>query len=85
MSHCAVLQVLTAQRDAAERDQAKLKQELQKCKDWGDQIAHLVTALADLSQYFEKYAASRPAGLGVSLPEQTLRQLSDHFHQVYAL
>lgn len=76
------LQVINDQRDVAESDHAKLTRELEKVKGWGDQIAELVSALEDLSEYFEKYAASRPPGLGVSLPEQSLRELSDHFHDV---
>ncbi|KAL3145095.1 hypothetical protein ABBQ38_001705 [Trebouxia sp. C0009 RCD-2024] len=74
------MQVINDQRDVAESDHAKLTRELEKVKGWGDQIAELVSALEDLSEYFEKYAASRPPGLGVSLPEQSLRELSDHFH-----
>lgn len=75
-------QVMSDQRDVAEKDQAKLAHELEKIKAWGDQVAELVSALEELSEYFEKYAASRPPWLGMSLPEQSLRQLSDHFHEV---
>lgn len=76
------LQIMNDQRDLAESDQARLTRELARVKAWGDQIAELVSALEDLSEYFEKYAASRPPGLGVSLPEQSLRELSNHFHDV---
>ena len=73
---------MSDQRDVAERDNAKLSRELEKIKAWGDQIAELMSALEDLTEYFDKYAASRPPGMGVSLPEQSLRELSDHFHDV---
>ncbi|KAL3145199.1 hypothetical protein ABBQ32_000950 [Trebouxia sp. C0010 RCD-2024] len=76
----AAMQIMNDQRDLAESDQARLTRELARVKAWGDQIAELVSALEDLSEYFEKYAASRPPGLGVSLPEQSLRELSNHFH-----
>ena len=72
------MQVWEDQHDAVERGQHKLKQELDKMSAWGDQIADLVTALVDLSEYFDKFAESRPPGIGVSPSEQRLRQLSDH-------
>ena len=77
------MQVMNDEHDAAERNQDKMKQELAKMSAWGDQIAGIVAALAVLSEYFDEFAASRPPGLGVRLPEQRLRQLSDHFHEVH--
>lgn len=75
------LQGLTKQSDATERDQLRLNQELEKISAWGDQLADLVAALKDLADYFDKYAARRSSG-PVSPPEQHLRHLSDHFHEV---
>ena len=73
------------QHDAAEEEQDKLKQELYKMSAWGHQIADLVAVSANLSEDFDKFAASRPPGPGVSLPEQHLRQLSGFFHEVHPL
>ena len=76
-----LLQVLTDQSDATERDQARLNQELEKISAWGDQLSDLVVALGDLAAYFENYAARRYSG-PMSLPQQNLRHISNHFHEV---
>lgn len=72
---------MTDQCDAAERNQAELGQQSQKMSAWGDQLAHLVAALEELADYFEKYTAAQPSG-PISLPEQQLRNLSDRSHKV---
>lgn len=62
------------------RDENVLTQELEKIKAWGNQVAEVAAALADLSQYGDSYCAPRLPGC--SLPEQSLGQLSNLFHEV---
>lgn len=76
-----LLQVLTEQSEATERDQLRLNQELEQISAWGDQLTDLVAALEDLAGYFGKYFARRNSG-PVGPAEQQLRHLSDHFHEV---
>lgn len=48
---------------------------------WDEQLAALVREFKDQAGYFDKYTAQWPSG-PVSQPEQQLRELSDHFHEI---
>lgn len=48
---------------------------------WDEQLAVFVREFKDRAGYFDKYTAQWPSG-PVNLPEQQLRELSDHFHEV---
>lgn len=75
------MQVLTDGCYATERDQARLNQELFRLFGWDAQLAVFVREFKERASYFDKYTAEWPSG-PVSLPEQQLRELSNHFHEV---
>ena len=78
-----VLQDVHNQLHVAERDQASLSQNLEKITAWGNQVAEVTAALAGLSQHFDSYSAMQFPGC--SLPEESLRHLSNLFHEVCTL
>lgn len=76
-----LLQVLTDQLDATEKDQVGHNQERQRLSAWRDKVTGLEAALGELAGHSEKYPASPPSGSTTS-PALKLRYLSRRFHMV---
>lgn len=76
-----LLQALTDQLDATEKDQVGHNQELQRLSAWRDKVLCLETSLGELAGHSEQNAASPPFGPGTS-PELKMRYLSRLFHVV---